>query len=728
MKNRAAPTATYPPLPERFLFGVATADHQTEAYDPLHEDIFDVWEREVGLTRRGQATDFWNRYPEDIELARGLGCTAFRLSISWARVEPEPGVWNDEAFTHYRQVIEAVRAAGMAPVVTLHHFTWPVHVQERGGMLDERFPEWLRAYAGECARRFGASVGFWITMNEPTLLPFGFVKFWWERHYRMPPGMGEATTDEQVDAVARLIRILFLAHTAARSAIKAVHPDAMVSTNPFVFGLPKGLQDWLDYRLTHVRREALLKRHGRRTANRPPTPTGGADVTFSMLTCTRERSREVLFSAPYFETPLVVLTRADAGEPTPGPDWTGEVVVVAGSASERRLPEAFPKARPRPVATAAAARAVDRNTVFLGDEAVLGPLAEASGGALRRAPVRLPAQEYAAAVALGDTDLLDAVDTAVCAFMETGAWARSFARHFPGRPVPDPPRGHRRVSLCSASPAPRQASAEATALRTIRRRGRLVVSVRGDAPGFAGRNPETGELDGLEIDLARAVAQQILGDERAVEFRVVGLGERLASVRSPWSQWLEPIHKMYSLSSALFNTHWWHLGMAGRLPEFLCPPECVGQQDFVGFDYYWGVDSLRPAELLRLIDATEQRYDHAPVSPGGLYATLKRLTALFPGQKLLIIENGCVEAAGGFTRAEYLRDHVRQVQRASQEGLPLIGYICWSITSNREWGLPFEKNTDFGIHYIDLDHDPELRRVPTPAAEALREIIAKRGA
>ena len=45
-------------------FGVATADHQCEAYDG-HDDIRDVWERVRGLVARGKATDFWNRYAEE---------------------------------------------------------------------------------------------------------------------------------------------------------------------------------------------------------------------------------------------------------------------------------------------------------------------------------------------------------------------------------------------------------------------------------------------------------------------------------------------------------------------------------------------------------------------------------------------------------------------------------------------------------------------------------------
>ena len=37
--------------------------------------------------------------------------------------------------------------------------------------------------------------------------------------------------------------------------------------------------------------------------------------------------------------------------------------------------------------------------------------------------------------------------------------------------------------------------------------------------------------------------------------------------------------------------------MGGQLPEFLCPEHCIGQQDYVGLDYYWGISSLKEEDL-----------------------------------------------------------------------------------------------------------------------------------
>jgi beta-glucosidase/6-phospho-beta-glucosidase/beta-galactosidase len=56
-------------------------------------------------------------------------------------------------------------------------------------------------------------------------------------------------------------------------------------------------------------------------------------------------------------------------------------------------------------------------------------------------------------------------------------------------------------------------------------------------------------------------------------------------------------------------------------------------------------------------------------------------------------------------------------------GVPLLAYICWSITSNREWGLPFDAGSDFGPYHIGLDTDPHLRRTPTEASRIYAGII-----
>ena len=115
----------------------------------------------------------------------------FRLSLSWARLEPEPGVWSDEAFAHYRDVLQAIRDAGMSAMVTLVHNTWPLHVQAAGNGPDRSiraFPDRVARFASEVAQRLGDLIDDYVTLNEPNQLVYGWIKGFWMRAYAMPPG------------------------------------------------------------------------------------------------------------------------------------------------------------------------------------------------------------------------------------------------------------------------------------------------------------------------------------------------------------------------------------------------------------------------------------------------------------------------------------------------------------------------------------------------------------
>ncbi|MGH2460730.1 MAG: family 1 glycosylhydrolase [Chloroflexota bacterium] len=233
--------------PAPFLFGVANADHQCEAFDPTRPDVWDWWEASGRVPQaRGRATDFWNRYEEDVALARGLGCNAFRFSISWARVEPSPGELDSQALDHYAAVVDCIRRHGMTPVVTLLHLAWPTHVQERGGLLATDFPNWLRRYAGWVGEALGGKVPYWLTFNEPDgLITEGFTSL----GAPFPPGPKPgASFAEMMGDVRAAMTNIFLAHTAARDALRSGPGGAtnLVSANTYANGLPIWVQQLLD--------------------------------------------------------------------------------------------------------------------------------------------------------------------------------------------------------------------------------------------------------------------------------------------------------------------------------------------------------------------------------------------------------------------------------------------------------------------------------------------------
>ncbi|MDR0723163.1 MAG: transporter substrate-binding domain-containing protein [Treponema sp.] len=63
--------------------------------------------------------------------------------------------------------------------------------------------------------------------------------------------------------------------------------------------------------------------------------------------------------------------------------------------------------------------------------------------------------------------------------------------------------------------------ARSAQVQAIRKRGILQVGTQSDVPRLSYANPETGELEGLEIDLARNIAEALFGDQDAVAFTIV---------------------------------------------------------------------------------------------------------------------------------------------------------------------------------------------------------------
>ena len=72
------------------------------------------------------------------------------------------------------------------------------------------------------------------------------------------------------------------------------------------------------------------------------------------------------------------------------------------------------------------------------------------------------------------------------------------------------------------------AFAKPNGIDRIKRVGTLTVGVKDDVPGFGFLNPNTKEFEGLEIDLAKAIAKQILGNESKVIFVPVNAKNRSA--------------------------------------------------------------------------------------------------------------------------------------------------------------------------------------------------------
>jgi beta-glucosidase len=206
--------------PDGFMWGTGASSTQCEGAAPASDWL--QWERLGHAPASGHGNGFSDRYAEDFALLAGLGLTHHRLSIEWARVEPEEGEYDQAAVTHYREVLSSAREAGVAPWVCLHHFTLPRWFADAGGFLldSNRTTHWAR-HTAFMAETFGDLAAGWQPINEVNYYAGGAY-----RGRGWPPGHNDR---DEAAAVAECIQL-----AAAESAVRLKHTGAPVAS---IFGL-----------------------------------------------------------------------------------------------------------------------------------------------------------------------------------------------------------------------------------------------------------------------------------------------------------------------------------------------------------------------------------------------------------------------------------------------------------------------------------------------------------
>jgi beta-glucosidase len=205
-------------FPDGFRWGTATAAHQIEGGN-VNNDWW-RWEHtpESGCKESsGDCCDSWHRWPEDVALLADLGFTDYRFSLEWSRIEPADGEFSTVALDHYARLCEGLLEAGIAPVVTFHHFTTPLWLADQGGWESDATPDRFAAYCERAAARLDGLMARACTINEPSMVStIGYLLG------AFPPG-------KQDSGVRRHVNEVFVrAHRQAVDAIRANAPDVPV--------------------------------------------------------------------------------------------------------------------------------------------------------------------------------------------------------------------------------------------------------------------------------------------------------------------------------------------------------------------------------------------------------------------------------------------------------------------------------------------------------------------
>ena len=208
-----------------FLWGCATSSYQIEgagSEDGRVESIWDRFAATPGKVRDGSngsvACDHYHRWPEDLDIARGMGLQAYRFSIAWPRIFSEVGGKpNQRGLDFYSRLVDGMLERGIQPWATLYHWDMPQFLQDQGGWNERATVDAYLEFVDAMTRRLGDRVQHWITHNEPwcTAMIGNFEGL-------HAPGLTDFKTALQV------CHHVLLSHGKAVPLIRANVPDAQV--------------------------------------------------------------------------------------------------------------------------------------------------------------------------------------------------------------------------------------------------------------------------------------------------------------------------------------------------------------------------------------------------------------------------------------------------------------------------------------------------------------------
>lgn len=159
-------------FPKDFLWGASSAAPQIEGgwqADGRTPSIWDV--APAKKLKNGEncrtTCDHYHRWREDVALMQQMGLRAYRFSVSWSRVMPEEGKVNPAGLKFYSDLVDALLAAGIEPLITIYHWDMPLWVYQKGGWLSKSIIPLFREYTRVVVEALSDRVKWWIPMNEP---------------------------------------------------------------------------------------------------------------------------------------------------------------------------------------------------------------------------------------------------------------------------------------------------------------------------------------------------------------------------------------------------------------------------------------------------------------------------------------------------------------------------------------------------------------------------------
>ncbi len=176
-------------FPKGFLMGSATASFQIESGNANTD--WGIWAATPGKIKGGDkpddGPDALAHIDEDVASLVATKQNAYRFSLEWGKLYPtraslDADTPDEPTLAKYKELVTKLRAAKITLMLTLSHFSLPAYVADPrvAGPFGWEIPDTVNAFATYCdriAKRFGADVDLWATINEPVVAPLaGYIQ------------------------------------------------------------------------------------------------------------------------------------------------------------------------------------------------------------------------------------------------------------------------------------------------------------------------------------------------------------------------------------------------------------------------------------------------------------------------------------------------------------------------------------------------------------------------
>lgn len=229
-------------FPKNFLWGASVSTHQVEGGN---HNQWSTWELETARIKAaqaqymyghlenweeikaaaekpnnyvsGKATDHFNKYLLDFEIASKLHFSALRSGVEWSRIEPREGEFNQKAIEHYKTYFSELKKRNITPIITLWHWTFPDWFTKKGGFEKRGNVKYFVRYIQTVMKELAPLSTYVITINEPTV--YAAMSY---HEGRWPPE-GESKV-----MMVKVMLNLAAAHKKSYKVIKKINPKINV--------------------------------------------------------------------------------------------------------------------------------------------------------------------------------------------------------------------------------------------------------------------------------------------------------------------------------------------------------------------------------------------------------------------------------------------------------------------------------------------------------------------